>query len=44
MANLRPGDPAPDFSALTDDGSVSLNSLRGQRVLLFFYPKDATPG
>ena len=39
------GDPAPDFSAPADDGSmVELRKLRGKNVVLFFYPKDDTPG
>jgi peroxiredoxin Q/BCP len=39
------GDAAPDFTALTDDGSpLTLSSLRGHVVVLFFYPKDDTPG
>lgn len=36
--------PAPDFTLPREDGSaVSLSALRGQTVILFFYPKDATP-
>lgn len=43
--SLKPGDPAPPFTALTDDGSfVSLDQFRGSRVILYFYPKDDTPG
>jgi peroxiredoxin Q/BCP len=39
------GELAPDFTAITDDGSeVTLSSLRGSPVVLFFYPKDDTPG
>ena len=39
------GDPAPDFTLDDDQGQkVTLSSLRGQRVVLFFYPKDDTPG
>jgi peroxiredoxin Q/BCP len=39
------GAPAPDFTLLADDGSeVSLQDFRGQRVVLYFYPKDNTPG
>ncbi len=36
---------APDFTLVADDGgSVRLADLRGQRVVLYFYPKDDTPG
>ena len=39
------GDKAPDFSLPADDGTtVTLGSLRGKNVVLFFYPKDNTPG
>ncbi len=39
------GTPAPDFELKADDGStVRLSDLRGQRVVLYFYPKDDTPG
>ena len=39
------GDFAPDFSLPADDGSsVRLSDLRGGKVLLYFYPKDDTPG
>lgn len=42
---LRPGDPAPDFSAQQSDGStISLRSFRGRKVVLYFYPRDDTPG
>lgn len=42
---LAVGDSAPDFSAKTDGGGqVRLSDLRGQRVVLYFYPKDSTPG
>lgn len=42
---LKIGDMAPDFEALTDGGkSVKLSDLRGKRVVLYFYPKDDTPG
>ena len=42
---IKPGDPAPDFDLEADDGTrVSLESLRGRNVVLFFYPKDDTPG
>ena len=39
------GTPAPDFALPADDGTlVRLSDLRGQRVVLYFYPKDDTPG
>ncbi len=42
---LRPGDPAPDFELLDHKGqSLRLSSLRGRRVVLWFYPKADTPG
>lgn len=45
MAQLKPGDLAPDFALVTDSGSnASLKDLRGRRVVLYFYPKDDTPG
>ena len=42
---LAPGDPAPDFTLPDPDGhNVSLSSLRGQRVIVYFYPAAMTPG
>jgi peroxiredoxin Q/BCP len=42
---LVPGVTAPDFTALTQDGQpISLKKLRGQPVILYFYPRDDTPG
>jgi peroxiredoxin Q/BCP len=42
---LKPGDPAPPFDLPTAGGGrVSLASLKGKRVVLYFYPKDDTPG
>ncbi len=39
------GEPAPDFTAMTDAGErVSLSDFRGRAVVLYFYPKDDTPG
>ena len=45
MPKLKPGDPAPDFSGKTTDGSeVSLASFRGKKLVMYFYPMDDTPG
>lgn len=42
---LKEGDKAPDFNAKDQDGNdVKLADLKGQRVVLYFYPKDDTPG
>lgn len=42
---LNVGDAAPDFEALNDEGeTVRLSDYRGKRVVLYFYPKDDTPG
>ncbi|MEZ5995876.1 MAG: thioredoxin-dependent thiol peroxidase [Hyphomonadaceae bacterium] len=42
---LKPGDPAPPFDLpAAGGGRVSLSSLKGKRVVLYFYPKDDTPG
>ncbi|MEU8176999.1 thioredoxin-dependent thiol peroxidase [Microbispora hainanensis] len=45
MSKLQPGDPAPDFTLTdADDNEVSLESFRGKRVILYFYPAAMTPG
>jgi thioredoxin-dependent peroxiredoxin len=45
MAHAEVGQPAPDFALEADDGStVRLSDLRGQTVVLYFYPKDDTSG
>ncbi len=42
---LKAGAPAPDFTTVTDTGAtVKLADFRGKRVVLYFYPKDDTPG
>ncbi|MCD6035507.1 MAG: thioredoxin-dependent thiol peroxidase [Rickettsiales bacterium] len=42
---LQEGNPAPDFTLPTDgNGSLTLSSLKGKNVVLYFYPKDDTPG
>lgn len=45
VLSLKPGDPAPAFSAIATDGStIRLADLKGHPVILYFYPKDDTPG
>lgn len=45
MSLLAAGDKAPEFTLTATDGSrVTLADLRGRRVLLYFYPRDDTPG
>jgi thioredoxin-dependent peroxiredoxin len=42
---IEVGQPAPDFTMQADDGrKVSLKDFRGKKVVLYFYPKDDTPG
>ena len=42
---VEEGKPAPDFELASDGGErVKLSSLRGKPVVLYFYPKDDTPG
>ena len=42
---LKEGDKAPDFTATTTDGTrVSLSDFKGKNVVLYFYPRDDTPG
>lgn len=42
---LSIGDKAPTFSAITDtEEAISLDQLKGKRVVIYFYPKDNTPG
>jgi thioredoxin-dependent peroxiredoxin len=45
LAGLEPGTPAPDVAALNQDGkTVRLSDFKGHPILLYFYPKDDTPG
>ncbi len=45
MSKLTPGEAAPDFELTDQDGKkVKLADFRGQRLLLYFYPKADTPG
>lgn len=42
---LKEGSKAPDFSGVDQNGSaISLNDFKGKKVVLYFYPKDDTPG
>ena len=45
MTTLQAGDQAPDFTGTLQDGStVSLSDYAGKKLVVFFYPKDDTPG
>ena len=45
IMSLQIGDPAPDFSAPDQHGeTVKLSDFQGKKVVLYFYPKDDTPG
>jgi len=45
MTSLKKGDRAPEFSGLNQNGEkISLSGLRGKKLILYFYPKDNTPG
>lgn len=45
MASLTEGDKAPDFKAPSDTGEpLTLSSFLGRKIVLYFYPKDDTPG
>lgn len=45
MSELKVGDPAPAFSAPNEKGEIiTLEQFKGKKVVLYFYPKDDTPG
>lgn len=45
MSNLKEGDPAPAIRATDENGDpITLEEYRGKKVVLYFYPKDNTPG
>ncbi len=45
MTNLKIGEKAPDFQAKDENGkTISLSDFKGKKVILYFYPKDMTPG
>lgn len=45
MTHLKKGDKAPNFTGIDQNGEyISLSNLAGKKVVLYFYPKDSTPG
>ena len=43
--HLKKGDKAPDFTGIDQDGKeIALSDYKGKKLVLFFYPKDNTPG
>ncbi len=45
MTLPKPGDPAPEFEALTDRGEpIKLSDFKGKDIVLYFYPRADTPG
>ncbi len=45
MTELKEGDQAPEFKGIDQDGNpISLNDFKGHKLVLYFYPKDSTPG
>ena len=45
MSLLKVGEKAPNFKGLSQNGeSISLENFKGQRIAIYFYPKDNTPG
>ena len=45
MITLKSGDVAPEFSATNQNGqTINLKNFRGKKIVLYFYPKDSTPG
>ena len=45
MSNLKKGDRAPEINAIDqNEKSINLESYKGKKVVLYFYPKDMTPG
>lgn len=45
MTNLKQGDKAPDFAVADQNGKeVKLTDFKGKKLVVYFYPKDMTPG
>ena len=44
MTHLKPGDKAPNFSGVNENGEkIGLKDFKGKKLILFFYPRDNTP-
>jgi len=44
MTHLKPGDKAPNFSGVNENGeAIALKDFKGRKLILFFYPRDNTP-
>jgi thioredoxin-dependent peroxiredoxin len=41
---VEEGKPAPDFTLPSETGAITLSQFRGSPVIVYFYPKDDTPG
>ncbi len=45
MSKLKAGDKAPHFEGINQEGKkISLEDFKGKKLILYFYPKDNTPG
>lgn len=45
MVKIKEGDKAPEFSGKDQNGNtISLQDFKGKKIVLYFYPKDSTPG
>jgi thioredoxin-dependent peroxiredoxin len=44
MSTIKPGDKIPDLTGKGTAGDIKLRTLKGQFVIVYFYPKDSTPG
>ena len=45
MTTIKPGDKAPDFESINQDGNkIKLSDFNDKKLVLFFYPKASTPG
>lgn len=45
MTTLKAGDKAPEFNSIDENGQpISLSDFKGKKLVLYFYPKDSTPG